>query len=234
MQPLAHPTPTSGLLPRRVAWFVAVVHAGGLVGMLLPPTRTYFVALTPLSLLFTAAVLVWFHVWSPRAASSFEAALRRPSRAFWVFAAGTFAAGWSVEWLGVHTGWIFGDYAYGGTLGLKVDGIPLMIGVNWFILVYAVGTLLHRLPWPNVARAALGATVMTALDVLIEPTAIAYDYWAWAGGAVPLRNYVGWWAVAFALLLWFGRTRFPKGNPLAGPVLAAQAGFFLLHALLGP
>jgi putative membrane protein len=41
--------------------------------------------------------------------------------------------------LGVHTGILFGNYKYGNALGLKLNDVPILIGINWFIVVYACG-----------------------------------------------------------------------------------------------
>jgi putative membrane protein len=41
-----------------------------------------------------------------------------------------------VEALGVKTGNIFGQYSYGNNLGPAVAGTPLLISVNWLMLIY--------------------------------------------------------------------------------------------------
>ena len=40
---------------------------------------------------------------------------------------------------GANTGLIFGNYTYGNILGMKVLGVPLIIGLNWFIVMYCAG-----------------------------------------------------------------------------------------------
>jgi len=35
--------------------------------------------------------------------------------------------------------------------------------------------------------------------VAIEPVAIRYNYWQWAEGVVPLKNYLGWFVVSLAV-----------------------------------
>lgn len=204
---------------RRATWALGVVYFFGWWGMQWPPARPYFLAATPLSLLLTAALLYALH----------PGGRRRPLA---LFGAITYLTGFLVEWVGIHTGWIFGTYHYGSTLGLQLDGVPLVIGVNWLILIYCTGTVLTGVRVGGWGRAALGATLMTALDVLIEPTAVAFDYWSWEGRAVPLQNYLGWWLTSLLLLRTFGALPFAKGNPLAARVLALQAAFFLAHTLL--
>src|SRR5210317_2015499 len=47
------------------------------------------------------------------------------------------AGGFAVELIGVQTGLLFGEYAYGSALGPKLMGVPLIIGVNWLAIVLA-------------------------------------------------------------------------------------------------
>ena len=42
-----------------------------------------------------------------------------------------------VEWVGVKYGFLFGEYKYGHNLGYKIDGVPLLIGVNWLLLLFS-------------------------------------------------------------------------------------------------
>src|SRR6478609_3641217 len=40
-----------------------------------------------------------------------------------------------------HKGLLFGEYAYGAGLGLKLWNVPLLIGLNWVMLVYCAGAV---------------------------------------------------------------------------------------------
>ena len=125
---------------------------------------------------------------------------------FWLIAAG---GGWITEVIGVQTGLLYGDYQYGTGLGPKLAGVPILLGVLWFITLTGFGhwsgILLNRLqmhlPMRNLIRAALAATLMTALDAFIEPVAIQAGWWAWANIHVPWTNYASWWGVSFAFYL---------------------------------
>lgn len=140
-------------------------------------------------------------------------------------------SGYLVELLGILTGLVFGTYAYGDGLGVKIAGVPLMIGVNWALLVFATGALIYRLKWPLWLRAALGATVMVGYDVLLEPVAMRFDFWSWEGNQVPLQNYLAWWIIAF--VMHFGVMAKVKNlqNRLALPVIIIQMLFFVLLLL---
>ena len=45
------------------------------------------------------------------------------------------------EILGVNYGLIFGKYDYGDNLGLKLLGVPLLIGLNWVVLTFICGSI---------------------------------------------------------------------------------------------
>ncbi|MBS7566213.1 carotenoid biosynthesis protein [Mucilaginibacter sp. Bleaf8] len=152
---------------------------------------------------------------------------QRLSEKFWLFALLTFLAGFMAEWIGVHTHIIFGNYNYGATLGTKVFDIPLMIGVNWFTLVYGTGVLLQRSRLKNVfARIITGAVLLVLLDLLIEPVAIKFDYWNWTGGVIPLKNYRDWFGLSILLLALFEWFNFKKQNIVAPVLLVVEFVFF--------
>ena len=50
-----------------------------------------------------------------------------------------FTVGMLAEIIGVNKGLIFGEYSYGDALGIKVFGVPILIGINWCILVFITG-----------------------------------------------------------------------------------------------
>ena len=197
---------------------LVILYVVGIVG-LGSSSREWFLAATPLTLVISAGLLLANHLeWNRWAVSAVATAA---------------IVGFLVEVVGVQTGLIFGEYAYGATLGAKLWAVPLVIGLNWLLLTYTTGALTARLRLPKVLQAALAAAAMTALDVLIEPIAMAFDFWQWSGGVVPMQNYIAWFLVSFALLLLFQYLRFDKRNPLAAPVLALQVLFFgILNLML--
>ena len=56
-----------------------------------------------------------------------------------------FLWGLLAEIIGVQTGILFGSYAYGETLGLKIFGAPLVIGLNWVTTVIICASIVHKL-----------------------------------------------------------------------------------------
>ena len=199
----------------RVAWWLLVTsYVFGAV-MLAHGVHPSFVYLTAPHLVFSAGLLLSAH-------------RPRPSARLWVWAGLCLAVGWLAEYVGVHGGWLFGSYVYGDVLGPKLRAVPLVIGVNWILVVYAVcnSLALGARAWPRWAKVLAAAAALVALDFVIEPVAIALDFWTWDGGAPPLQNYIGWALVGLAQAgLYFGLLPFAE-NRLAPVLLVLQVAFF--------
>ena len=147
---------------------------------------------------------------------------------FWAFLLSTYAAGFIVELLGITTGLIFGEYSYGATLGPKVADVPLLIGVNWILVIYSTGIFLKQFHIKNhIVRSLIGALLVTLLDVLIEPVAIKFDYWSWTDFDVPFQNYAGWFIFSFLMFRFFYLMKFRKINLAASVLFIVQFLFFL-------
>jgi len=144
-----------------------------------------------------------------------------------------FISGFSAEWLGIHKHWLFGDYSYGKTLGAKLSGVPLIIGCNWFMLIYATGVLMQRGRLKSfILRAFAGALTLVLLDLLIEPVAIHFDYWHWTNSIIPLKNYVCWFGVSLLMLLLFEVLRFKQQSLVGTVLLLTEFVFFGLLCLI--
>ena len=145
----------------------------------------------------------------------------------------SFVIGFLAELVGVNTGLLFGEYSYGPVLGLKVYHTPLMIGFNWAMLVYCSGMLANAVVpsriWP--LRAILGASLMTALDFLIEPVAVRYNFWTWENSTIPLTNYLDWFLVSLLLHVLFQKLLPESKNKAAIALFFLQAMFFLTVCL---
>ena len=89
--------------------------------------------------------------------------------------------GMSSEWIGVHTSWLFGSYYYGENLGIKLGGVPLLIGVNWAVLSLISADLVKKLNTSKYYKALLAASLMVGLDLLMEYAAPSLDFWYFDG-----------------------------------------------------
>ncbi len=192
---------------------VIALHLVGIIGLSLPDYRDLFLELTPVQLLISMFLILAFH--------------RGWSDSFPIFAAAAFWIGFGSELIGIHTGYLFGDYVYGPTLGPKLWEVPIIIGVNWFILVYLTGTLFQKVEKDWYA-AFLGAVAMTAIDYIMEPVAVSLDMWYWKFELIPWTNYLGWFLVAFLIQIIFRKANFSKGNSLAHLLLLCMILFFAI------
>jgi putative membrane protein len=190
---------------------ILVLHGVGILGLSLPEYQDWFLALTPVQLLSSLLIILLFH--------------RGWNDSFPIFAAAAFWIGFGAELIGIHTGYLFGDYVYGPTLGPKLWDVPIIIGVNWFILAYLTGSVFRKVPNDYYA-AFLGALAMTALDYIIEPVAVALDFWYWKFDVIPVENYLGWFGVSFVVHLIFRKANFEKFNPIAFLLLLTLIVFF--------
>ena len=194
--------------------FIVMFHLVGLYGFLNSELEKLFIVLVPFHLLLMLSLMII-------STNDFSLNIRN-------FAIIVYLAGFFIEVIGVNTGLIFGSYNYGEALGFKLFSTPLLIGVNWLILVYCTGVFLEQFKIKSALIFCLiGALVLLSLDFLIEPIAIRFNYWSWAGGKIPLQNYLGWYLFSCLLLWIFRGLDFQKQNKAAIVLLFAQAGFFL-------
>ncbi|MEX2596645.1 MAG: carotenoid biosynthesis protein [Salibacteraceae bacterium] len=192
-----------------------IFHVVGIGGILFGDASS-FLHLTPLNSLLTLAIILFNHIDWKNA---------------WVFAA-TFIVGFSIEVIGVNFGWPFGEYVYGDVLGWKVFQTPLIIGVNWLILLYASIALARRFSLSQITTALLAAAIMVVLDYLIEPVAIRFNFWTWKSYTPPLTNYLAWFGISALLAFIWERSKIRLNTKIALAVYAIEIGFFGMLNLL--
>lgn len=219
-------------LVNNIALFIALLfHIAGVIGILFTPYKNWFIQNTPLNLLVMMALLIITQ--------------RQKNFYFFFFAVTAFAFGFGIEYSGAHTGLIFGQYKYGNVLGIKVLGVPLIIGINWFIVMYCAGVatqfyenrMLKRINEKGIKIKAnvqkisfvIDASLLAVFfDWIMEPVAEKFGYWQWDGGDIPFYNYVCWLIISALLLALFQRLPFNKRNIFAVHLLMIQVLFFLV------
>ncbi len=219
-------------LKYKIATGLAVLfHLFGVIGILFW-NKDFFVQSTPVNLLLMFVLLVWTH--------------DDRNKHFVIFSLIAFIIGFLAEVIGVNTGLLFGNYVYGNALGIKWLEVPILIGLNWFVIIYCSGistfTLLMKAinkvsvqaqQPPMILKAfsviADGATLAVLFDWMMEPVAVKLGFWQWKGdGSIPLYNYLCWFVVSIALLTLFHFCKFDKRNKFAVNLLLIQMMFFLL------
>lgn len=184
----------------------------GIIGILIG-YQDWFLSLTPLNLLVYLTLIFWNEGIN--------------SKLIWVLSI-PFLIGMITEFLGVNYGWIFGSYQYGENLGYKIQGVPLMIGVNWAVLTYCTATIAKRIHKNIIISSIIASILMVLLDLIIEIVAPKFDFWEFEKGIVPLQNYIGWFGVAFIAHLGFQKLYKPKAITIATHIFVAITMFFLV------
>ena len=137
-----------------------------------------------------------------------------------------FSTGYGVEILGVKTGWLFGNYNYGVTLGTPIFDVPLIMGVNWFILIIGTRACANWFTKNIILQILVSAIIMVGLDFLIEPIAIDYDFWNWHQPEVPKQNYLMWFIVSIFMQSLITKKSSLIPYSLGFTIVASQLIFF--------
>ncbi len=207
-----------------IVLFIVLSHLTGFFGLLFLNSRALFLWLTPFHLIFMLIL-------------SLES-IKPISWRFWIDMVLLILCTFVLEFLGVKTGLIFGNYHYGHTLGLNLWGVPLLIGVNWFILILssqATVRIIFQRQLSSFWRAILSAITMVLMDILIEPVAIYLHYWYWNLGVIPFQNYVAWFIFSFIFQFFYSKRNLSlKSIPLAIMFLCQAVFFLALHLFLIP
>lgn len=140
--------------------------------------------------------------------------------------------GFLAEFLGVNFGLIFGEYEYPPTLGPQLGGVPIIIGINWFIITFCIWAFFARFNWPILLKIIIAIISTVFLDILIEPVAIALNFWQWENSVIPLQNYMGWAGIAATIFIVFALLRIPVKNRISTHLLLWQFVFFLVLNIL--
>lgn len=200
--------------PSLTGKILIIYYSVGIAGLSMPVTQGLFLTLMPFSLLLSMVVLLLYHKhWKPMhgVAMTLIAIL-----------------GYLVEVAGVLTGEVFGQYTYGSSLGVKLFETPLMIGVNWILLIYCVYAIMEPVRWPTILKILFGSVVMVVYDLIMEPVAILLDMWSWGGDTIPIQNYIAWFVISLLFLTIMHLFRVKTQNQVAPWLFGVQAGFFLV------
>ena len=141
-----------------------------------------------------------------------------------------FLIGFIAEQIGVHTGYIFGNYSYGNSLGFRVYQVPLIIGVNWAILSFGAWHLSEYFTVNKRYRLLIGSFFMVLFDLVMEPTAIALNYWNWTLGEIPLYNYISWFLIGFLAMFIYSKFSVNTSG-ISKIVFISQFIFFIILSL---
>ena len=207
-----------------------IFHAIGLTGILFYD-KQLFASFTSFHLLLMCALLFYTQ--------------QKISLNFILFFIACTIIGFALEYAGISTGLIFGNYSYGTALGKKFKEVPIIIGLNWFIIIYCSSIAAHtiyrkligrlgiiNLPvkkWMHNFSLIFDASLLAVIfDFIMEPAAVNLGFWEWLNGNIPLYNYVCWFLISFLLTAVFQLLAINKHNKFAVHLLLIQLMFFLI------
>lgn len=194
--------------------FLAFIYLVGIIGFFLPVTKPVFMRLVPVNLLFSLAFLVLFN---------------RPfTRKLFLMVVLVAVTSFLVEFAGVKTGLLFGSYEYGSALGWKLFDVPVIIGINWAMLVYMTYSVFFTVRMHWLLKSFSAASLMLAYDVMMEPVACMLDFWHWNHQGIPSLNYFTWFGLAFMFHIVFHLARVRFVNKIAGRLFFIQFVFFVI------
>jgi putative membrane protein len=191
-------------------YFLILVYVSGSIGFVVNPP--FFSPFTPYTLLLTCFV---FLIHSPLADKKFVIAFF--SIAF---------LGFIIEVIGVKTGLIFGKYSYGNGLGIKLLDVPLIISINWAMLICAGIRIVSSIFANKIKVLVVAALLVTGIDLLIEQVAPKLNFWQFEGGLPGIHNYLGWIGVAFFISYFFYPTIIKGNRTVSLLILILQIIFF--------
>lgn len=186
----------------------------GVAGHVIPLTRPIMLWLTPYVLLATG-VIIFFTVIKRNQLKVFI---------YFVFC-GLFA--FISEVIGVKYGILFGNYYYGETLGFKILSVPVIIGINWMVILAGSISFSAIITKNKAAIIFLSTIFVLIFDYLMEPVAMYFNYWNWENGTVPFSNYLTWGIIIFIFTSIYVLKRFAMNSKMPAFLFAVQLIYFL-------
>ncbi len=197
-------------LEKFVIWFYIIAF----FGIIFPFSNKFFITLIPWAMLFNLGIVMAFHMPEFNLKSKLV---------FFTIA----LAGFSIEAIGLNTGMAFDNYTYSETLGVKLFNTPLILGVNWLLIIYcssAIASLIRTNVYKKVLIASL---IVMVYDIILEGIVGSLGMWQWSGGSTPVYNYAVWFIVALVFHTFIKIMNVRIWNRLAITIFLAQALFFL-------
>ena len=197
-------------IKKSLLYFLILVYISGSIGFAIAPA--FFAPLTPYTLLFTCFVFLFYQPLENK----------KMIYAFFIIA----MLGFIIEVLGVKTGLIFGAYNYGNGLGFKLFKVPLIISLNWALLISASIITISRFSKHKHVVLGCSAVLITGIDFIIEQVAYKLDFWKFEAALPGWHNYLGWAIVGYVLPYFFYSDLVKGNKTIALVILLLQILFF--------
>lgn len=203
--------------PGLLIGFLILYFSVGITLFLVDATRPLFTILTSWSLLLTfSAVLIFQKEWSLKLGLAFML---------------VFVSTLMIEIIGVNTGVLFGSYIYGPAFGPRILHTPILIGLNWLILVYCSAAITNKYLKNKASRIVTASLLMVGYDLILEYVAPIMDMWSWETPYPGIRNFLMWFLTAILMHLIFHWLGLRISNKPARYLFYIQVSFFGIIAI---
>lgn len=134
-----------------------------------------------------------------------------------------------IEFVGIKTGFPFGNYGYSEILQPQIFNVPVQIGFSWIMTAYSSLVIIKSVnPGGSYSGIVSAALLLTAYDFLLEPFAAHVNgFWRWENNSIPVMNYLAWFAVS-VIIITIMNSLFSSGKPKNGNDKLTSAAAFLL------
>lgn len=196
----------------RIPWIlVALTILGQIAWILVSPTGRLILSNVTVVTFFTACV------W--------HAVIYRGTLWAIGYVAISVSVGFLAEVVGVATSFPFGSYEYTESLWPALFSVPILIPLAWAMMAYPVLLVARSLASSALWVAVLGGVLFAGWDIFLDPQMVGEGYWVWSdvrfaipgSSGIPGQNTLGWFLVAFVLMLLLDRLPrepAPDGVPL--------------------
>ena len=204
-------------LLRFSVFFVWLINISGFFGVL-SDQKDFFLSTSPFAILITFILLVLNYDFK--------------QKGFITAVISIITIGFLVEFLGVNYDLFFGSYEYGNNLGYKIGGVPIIMSVNWLVLIFLTGSLTEKIiPNSLPLKVMFASLLMVFLDIFLEICAPKLDYWQFHDDIVPMSNYNSWFVISAICLYIYFRLIKNKEYALSTNMLVIHFAFFGLLSL---
>ena len=204
-------------------WFfiknIIIFYLVGIIGFSINYTHMLFTYLSPIILILTLCLLFYYD----------RKATDRKRIIFFSF---VFISSYIIEMIGVNTGLLFGKYQYHHGLGIKLFETPILIGINWILMIYITSSIFTKLKYGFISQIIIPSSLMLIYDIIMERAAPKMEMWSWADNIIPIQNFLMWGLLAFVFHSIRYFLKIEIKNKMTLPIYLAQIILFIFIILI--
>ena len=193
-------------------FFVWLINISGFFGVL-SDQKEFFLSTSPFAILISFILLILNYNFR--------------QKGFFTALISIITIGFLVEFLGVNYDLFFGSYEYGNNLGYKIGGVPIIMSINWLVLIFLTGSFTEKIiPNSLPLKVIFASLLMVFIDIFLEICAPKLDYWKFNEEVVPMSNYNSWFIISAICLYIYFRSIKDKEHKLSTNMLVIHLAFF--------